>query len=265
MGGEDVTVSKPMTSEDIKHERERAEKSVFLSEATAKDRAAENEKKEQAMKKPKFDVPKVPVRRTAPATAAVGGASTAPVPERLSPLTNRKTSPAHPITQLLHGCSPGFCGFVRTWSFLQQYNIGSMGSKFKLVRQAPSTRIAPSVQRKHRQHCSSSSHGPARPWVWLNTLCNQPGKGSLSEFLSVVSKQQGAAVLSKTRARVRVDILLNQPDKGGLTQFLSKVGREPVLRHNSSLSTKPPANRGLKRVARTPLQKAQKPRGLCPS
>ena len=59
LGGDDVTVSHPVTEEEVDRERQTAARSVSLSDSSKEIRAAEEAKKEQAMKKPKFEFPKV--------------------------------------------------------------------------------------------------------------------------------------------------------------------------------------------------------------
>ena len=86
MGAEDITVSKPMTEDEIQQEHDRAKQSVALSELTAKARAAEHEKMEQAMKKSKFEFRKIPDKKTTSTDDAPRSGSTAPAPGMARPV-----------------------------------------------------------------------------------------------------------------------------------------------------------------------------------
>ena len=86
LGGVDVTATKPMTKEEIDEEATRAAKSISSSEGTAKLRAAEIENKEQAIKKPRFTLPKVSGKKTEQVGWGTARASaTAPAPGKATP------------------------------------------------------------------------------------------------------------------------------------------------------------------------------------
>ena len=70
LGGQDITESLPVTENDAERERQSAAKSVSLSDATKESRAAEEAKKEQTMKKPKFELPKVHPQQDMPARSS---------------------------------------------------------------------------------------------------------------------------------------------------------------------------------------------------
>ena len=86
LGGEDVTVSLPVSEEEINRERKSAERSVTLSEKSESIRAAEKAKKEQATKKPKFEFPKIYTQQDVLARSARGDASVARAPGKSLPV-----------------------------------------------------------------------------------------------------------------------------------------------------------------------------------
>ena len=86
LGGEDVTVSLPVSEEEINRERKSAERSVTLSEKSESIRAAEKAKKEQATKKPKFEFPKIYTQQDVLARSTRGDASVARAPGKSLPV-----------------------------------------------------------------------------------------------------------------------------------------------------------------------------------
>ena len=86
LGGEDVTVSLPVSEEEINRERKTAERSVTLSEKSESIRAAEKAKKEQATKKPKFEFPKIYTQQDVLARSTRGDASVARAPGKSLPV-----------------------------------------------------------------------------------------------------------------------------------------------------------------------------------
>ena len=86
LGGEDVTVSLPVSEEEINRERKSAERSVTLSEKSESIRAAEKAKKEQATKKPKFEFPKIYTQQDVLARSSRGDASVARAPGKSLPV-----------------------------------------------------------------------------------------------------------------------------------------------------------------------------------
>ena len=86
LGGADVTESLPLTETDIARERQTAERSVSLSDASKESRAAEEAKKEQAMKKPKFELPVTIPQQSRPARSSREAARVARAPGKTMPV-----------------------------------------------------------------------------------------------------------------------------------------------------------------------------------
>ena len=86
LGGDDITEPLPMTENDIERERQTAAKSVALSDATEERRAAEKAKKEQAMKKPKFELPRTHPQEDIPTRSSREAAYVARAPGKAMPV-----------------------------------------------------------------------------------------------------------------------------------------------------------------------------------
>ena len=80
MGGEDITVPDPMPVEALESEKTRAERSLKLSSDTESARASELEKRKQAPKKPRFELPKVPAKKEVPSASVKKEAPVARAP-----------------------------------------------------------------------------------------------------------------------------------------------------------------------------------------